>query len=243
MPGEPLHFQVTPIAYVHSCFTGQFAIPRQAGLAPNATATIHFVPPFGDPAAFTGLHHCSHLWLQFVFHLNKHANWQPRVRPPRLGGNRTLGVFATRSPYRPNALGLSCVRLEAITEVAGQVVLEVSGVDLVDGTPVVDIKPYLPYADAIAAENHFAPAPPAACTVVLTEAAVHACNTYLAQTGRDLERLIVEVLQQDPRPAYHQAAREYGFTLWDRDVRWRAHPDGNEPWLEVLAVLPLGCDR
>ena len=147
-----------PVAVVHSCFAEKFAIPRQPLLAPAATATLELLPPYDQPEALEGLEGVSHLWLLFVFHAAGHGSKHLRVRPPRLGGNQRIGVFASRAPHRPNPIGQSVVRLEGIVD--GRLLL--SGVDLLDGTPVLDIKPYVPYADAIGdAHNSLAPAPPA----------------------------------------------------------------------------------
>ena len=169
-----------------------------------------------------GLEGFSHLWLVFVFHGVPAGRWQPTVRPPRLGGNRRLGVFATRSPFRPNAIGLSAVALDRIAIDAGCVVLHLSGVDLLDGTPVLDIKPYLPYADCIPnATSGFAPERPASeLAVEFSPAATAFCATW--PTG-DLRELIVQILRQDPRPAYERtdpAPKRYGMKLYDCNVRW-----------------------
>ncbi len=142
-------FRFAPIGIVRSCFREKFGIPRQPGLAPAARATLELLPPHNQPAAVRGLEDFSHVWLVFVFHGVPASRWQPTVRPPRLGGNRRLGVFATRSPFRPNPIGLSVVALDRIVTGQGRVALHLSGVDVLDGTPVLDIKPYLPYADRV----------------------------------------------------------------------------------------------
>ena len=139
---------VDVIAHIRTDLTDKFGVPRQSGLVPELGGTIVLEPPYRNPDALRGLEGFSHLWLIFQFHRAVRAEWSPTVRPPRLGGNRRMGVFATRSPFRPNAIGLSCVKLEEVRldEKLGPV-LYVSGADLVDGTPILDIKPYLPYAD------------------------------------------------------------------------------------------------
>ena len=136
------------IAHIRTDLPEKFGVPRQSGLVPQLRGTVVFEPAYRNPDALRGLEGFSHLWLIFRFHRAMREGWSPTVRPPRLGGNRRMGVFATRSPFRPNAIGLSCVKLEAVRpdEKLGTV-LEVSGADLVDGTPILDIKPYLPYAD------------------------------------------------------------------------------------------------
>jgi tRNA-Thr(GGU) m(6)t(6)A37 methyltransferase TsaA len=213
----------TPVAYVESPFTEKFGVPRQSGLIADARGALRFVPPYNVPEAFDGLAGCSHLWLLFVFHQNPHRGWKPRVRPPRMGGNRRLGVFASRSGFRPNPVGLSVVRLEELHCSKGDCSLQVAGLDLVDGTPVLDVKPYLPYADAIAsATNRFAPAAPRRVLSVVFSAEV---RQQLHQQHPDgaLRRLIEDALALDPRPAYRQGevAGEYAMKLMHLDVRWR----------------------
>lgn len=223
------------IGTVHSCYTEKFGIPRQSGLAPAARATIEFFPPYGAPDAFTGLEQSSHIWLEFIFHRFKPAPFRPRVRPPRLGGNRTLGVFATRSPNRPNRLGLSVVRLDRIEIHRGQVRLHISDHDLLDGTPVLDVKPYIPYADALAhATNHLAPEPPARLAVRFSPDAARACRIHSKRLGQDLTGLITQLLAQDPRPQYQKPdpARRYAMALLDIDIAWR-YEAGNQP-LEIV---------
>ena len=137
-----------PVARIRTEFPGKFGVPRQAGLVPELRGRVVFEPPFRSPEALRGMDGFSHLWLIWVFSENKEAGWSPTVRPPRLGGNQRVGVFATRSPFRPNPIGLSCVKLEGVDlSTPDGPVLFVSGADLVDGTPILDIKPYLPYAD------------------------------------------------------------------------------------------------
>ena len=215
----------TPIGVIHSCFGEKFGIPRQAGLAPAARATLELSPPYAMPEAVRGLEEFSHLWLIFVFHGIPSGQWQPTVRPPRLGGHQRMGVFATRSPFRPNPMGLSAVRLERIAINRGRVTLHLSGVDLLDGTPVLDIKPYLPYADGLpdAGGGFAAQAPDAGLTVEFSPEAEAVCAVW---PGGGLRELIVQVLSQDPRPAYERgaaAAQSYGMRLHDREVQWTMH--------------------
>ena len=149
------------IARVHSDFSSKFGVPRQSGLVEDLESTLVFEPEFRSEDALRGLEDFSHLWLVWVFHQAARGEWSPTVRPPRLGGNARLGVFATRSPFRPNPIALSAVRLAGVERTAGQgTVLRLRGADLVDGTPVLDIKPYLPYADCVpGALGGFAAAP------------------------------------------------------------------------------------
>ena len=223
-----------PIAIVRSPFGEKFGIPRQPGLAPHAVGEVRLLEPYADPAMLQGLASFSHIWLLFQFHRCVAQGWRPRVRPPRLGGNTEVGVWASRSPFRPNFLGMSVVRLlEVIPTPAAR--LRVAGLDLLDGTPVVDIKPYLTYADAVAgASAGYAPAaPPVERHVVFREQA----ENDLAGVADPvwLRALIVEVLSLDPRPAYRHeepAGRIYGMLLAGCDVRWQV--DGET--VHVIAV-------
>lgn len=215
---------IAPIGFVHSCFKEKFGIPRQPGLVPSSRGYIQMLPPFDQEAAFLGLEECSHIWLQFVFHKNsQNNNWRATVRPPRLGGNQSIGVFASRSPYRPNGLGLSVVQYLGIERRSGVLRVNIAGLDLLDETPVLDIKPYVPYVDKVEdAHNAFAQAMPAVLPVQFSAKAQAQCEQLPLYGGINLQQLIVEVLQQDPRPAYHQVsdAREYGCLLHDWNVRW-----------------------
>ncbi|MCD8547119.1 MAG: tRNA (N6-threonylcarbamoyladenosine(37)-N6)-methyltransferase TrmO [Aeromonadaceae bacterium] len=229
--------QLQAVGRIHSPYQEKFSVPRQPGLVTAARSRLQLLPPFDDPLTLEGITQFSHLWLIFVFHECLAQGWQPRVRPPRLGGNQKVGVFATRSPFRPNGLGLSVVRLLGVTQDAEGLWLELEGADLVDGTPVVDIKPYVPFADSLPqADGGFAPAPPATREVIFTPAA----QVQLAQ-ARDrypeLKPFLIQVLSQDPRPAYKQLAedpKEYGVHLYDYNVRWQVQ-DGR---IQVLAIDP-----
>ena len=233
-------FSFTPIGVVRSCFTDKFGIPRQSGLAPAATAVLEFDPPFDQPDAFTGLEQCSHIWVEFVFHAFKAGAFTPRVRPPRLGGNKTLGVFATRSPNRPNRLGLSVVALDKIEITGGRVRLHISGHDLLDGTPIVDIKPYVPYADALAhATNSIAREPPPTLAVSFSEQAAGACDEHSERLSQNLGALIEQLLAQDPRPQYQtpDPARRYAMALLDLDIAWHYHSDADRLRIEVVNIV------
>lgn len=234
-----MDFTFPAIGIVHSCFKEKFGIPRQPGLAPLAEAEIEILPPFDDLHAFDGLEGATHLWVQFVFHANKRGEWKARIKPPRLGGNKTLGVFATRSPTRPAPIGLSVVRLRGIIQRGGKVFVRISGVDLLEGTPVLDIKPYVPYVDCVlAAENTFAPEPPAPIAVDIPADLMAFCIAYWKNTGTDLAGLLTQVLQQDPRPQYQQPDPEriYGMKLLDLDVRWRYSPVSPGYSIQVIAI-------
>ena len=224
--------ELHPIGIVYSCFKGKFGVPRQPALAPSACACLELLPPYNRADAVQGLEQVSHVWLQFIFHQSPVSS-SPKVRPPRLGGNQRVGVFATRSPVRPNALGLSVVRLDRIEVEAGSVRLWLSGVDLIDGTPVVDIKPYLPYVDAVHdAENRLAPAAPEALSVQIPPS---------LDLSAPVAQLVREVLAQDPRPAYQQPepTRIYGMHLLDYNLQWRYIIEQGETSIEVVALTRL----
>lgn len=228
-------FTLTPIGYVESDYPDKFGIPRQPGLAPAADANLVLTPPFDDPLTVRGLEAFSHLWISFIFHQSP-TRWTPLVRPPRLGGNRKVGVFASRSTHRPNRQGLSLVELVSIDLREG-VRLKLKGADLVSGTPVVDIKPYLPWAEALPdARSGFAPEAPALLTVTFTPQALKSLVGRPDSTA--LHTLIEQVLAQDPRPAYqrdHATPRLYGVRLRDVDVKFR--PLQNDATtLEVVAI-------
>lgn len=208
---------IKPVGRVISCFEEKFGVPRQPRLVPSSFGAIELVAPWNTQDAVDGLEAVSHLWVQFGFHLSPPAK-SAKVRPPRLGGNRKLGVFASRSPVRPNGLGLSVVKLEALEISPEGVRLRISGHDLVDGTPVYDIKPYLPYADVIAeAVNPIAPAAPSQIPVD---------GVDVLGLPLHLQQLVFEVLRQDPRPAYQKPdpARVYGMRLAGGNLQWRYLP-------------------
>ena len=205
------------VARIHSDFPEKFGIPRQSGLVPALRARIVFEPAFRNEDALRGIEGFSHLWLIWQFSAAVRDTWSPTVRPPRLGGNERVGVFATRSPFRPNAIGLSCVRLEGVRREEGLgTVLLVSGADLMDGTPIYDIKPYLPYADAHPeALGGFAPAPKETIAVD--------CPPELLQKLPEGQRAaLTGVLAQDPRPPYQDdPERVYGMSFGGFAVRFR----------------------
>jgi len=229
-------FSIEPIGVLRSPFGEKFGTPRQAGLVDEAIAEIELFAPFGAPETLDGLAGFSHLWLMFIFDRSLGQGWRPRVRPPRLGGNREVGVWASRAPFRPNPLGLSVVRLVEV--LTGPVTrLKVAGVDMTDGTPIVDIKPYVPYADSIpGARGGFAEAPPPAALQVRFAPDL---RDWLGERDPDgsLRDLIVAVVALDPRPAYRRGAepgRVYGSRLAGHDVRWRV----GEDVAEVVAIEP-----
>ena len=219
---------VKVIARIRSDFPEKFGIPRQSGLVPELRAKVVFEPEFCSADALRGIEGFSHLWLIWQFSAAVRDTWSPTVRPPRLGGNERVGVFATRSPFRPNAVGLSCVRLEGVRHEDGLGdVLIVSGADLMDGTPIYDVKPYLPYADAYPeALGGFAPSPKETI-------AVDCPPELLAKLPEGRREALLGVLAQDPRPQYqHDSERVYGMSFGGWDVKFRVRGET----LEVLSL-------
>jgi tRNA-Thr(GGU) m(6)t(6)A37 methyltransferase TsaA len=230
-----MNYSFAPVGIIHSPFREKFGVPRQPLLVPEAKARLELLAPYDRLEALHGLEVFSHVWLTFVFHEALREQWQPMVRPPRLGGNRRVGVFASRSPFRPNPIGLSVVGLEGITSEEGRVELQLYGIDLLDGTPVLDIKPYIPYVDAVPeAKGGYASAAPQACLVVRFSDRAEGQLGQMADAD-GLRQLITGLLQTDPRPAYTgngQPDRVYGFRLYDFDLKWSVSGDV----VEVLAL-------
>lgn len=223
--------ELKQIAHICSPFPTKFGIPRQSGLVDALRATVVFEPEFRNADALRGLEGFSHLWLIWEFSEARRDGWSPTVRPPRLGGNARMGVFATRSPFRPNPLGLSCVRLEGIRhDAALGTVLDVSGADLMDGTPIYDVKPYLPYADCKPeAVGGFAASGEGR---LLT---VRADETLLAGLPARTREALLGVLAHDPRPSYqNDPDRVYGMAFGGCEVRFSV--DGET--LTVRSVAP-----
>lgn len=224
---------VSPVGFVRSCFKEKFAIPRQPQLAPAARGVVELVAPFNNGEAVQGLEQVSHVWLVFLFHQALEDKPRLKVRPPRLGGNTSMGVFATRATHRPNGIGQSVVRLDKVEASK----LWVSGIDLLDGTPVLDIKPYVPYADIIAgARNQMASAAPELIAVQWHDTALYSAREQGQRLGEPLVELIEQCLAQDPRPAYQVPTpeRQYGVRLWDVEVRWHYPEPGLIRVLEVV---------
>ena len=199
-----------PIAYIHNAFKSKFAVPRQSGLN-SALSEVVMESSYSDPEAFRGLEAFSHIWLIWQFSENLRDGFSPTVRPPRLGGNARVGVFASRSPFRPNSLGLSCVELVSVNK--GY--LTVRGADLMDGTPIFDIKPYIPYADCIPeAKEGWASSPSDLLEVSFSD--------EVASLLSEAEKAeLCSILQNDPRPAYQDDPdRIYGFAYGNREIRF-----------------------
>ena len=218
---------IEPIAYFHSPFTGKFGIPRQSGIVSSLRGEIRFTDRYRNVDAVRGMDGFDYLWLVWGFSANREqASWQPVVRPPRLGGNKAMGVFATRSPYRPNPLGLSSVRIESIDmDCAGAPVIHVLGADLMDGTPIYDIKPYVTYADSHPeARSGFVDSKAwTELKVVVTDEAEASLARLLPQESVAALR---DVLAQDPRPQYqNDPGKVYGMAYEGLDVHFRVEED------------------
>lgn len=208
---------IRPIAYMKSDFPTKFGIPRQSGLVESLRSTIVFEPEYRNPDALRGLEDFSHIWLIWQFSEAVRTDWTPTVRPPRLGGNTRMGVFATRSPFRPNSLGLSCVKIIGIEQTSENgTVIHVAGADLMDGTPIFDIKPYIPYGD---------------CHPEALGGFTSTAGDFLLQVDfpqelldllpKDKQEAALELLSHDPRPSYQaQANRVYGLSFAGFDIRF-----------------------
>lgn len=218
------------IARMYNGFREKFGVPRQSGLVPEIVSRVVMEEKYSVPEAFRGIDMYSHLWLLWEFHQADREAWRPTVRPPRLGGNTRMGVFATRSPYRPNKIGLTVVQLKRVAVEDGRVVLYVAGADMMDGTPIVDIKPYIPYADSV----------PEASEGFTQQTKEHRLQVQFPETLQALVppedvSAILGMLAQDPRPAYqHDPERIYGAPYGQVDIRFRVQGET----LEVVDVFP-----
>ncbi|MBQ2580082.1 MAG: tRNA (N6-threonylcarbamoyladenosine(37)-N6)-methyltransferase TrmO [Ruminococcus sp.] len=209
--------EIKAIGFIKSDFPTKFGIPRQSGLCKNLTSQIVFLPQYSDENAFRGIEQFSHLWVIWGFSDSVCEKFSPTVRPPRLGGNERTGVFATRSPFRPNPLGLSCVKLERVIKQQDRIVLEISGADMKDGTPVFDVKPYIPYADCISsAQGGFAQ------QHSTDRLRVEFAGELLQKIPEQKRDALIEVLSLDPRPAYQDDTdRTYGFEFAGFEIKFR----------------------
>ena len=221
---------IQPIAHIRSDFQEKFGIPRQSGRAPSLLSKIVFTPEYRIPEALREIDGFSHLWLLFDFSLTRGEGWNPTVRPPRLGGNKRVGVFASRSPFRPNHIGLSCVKLVGIEHSANEGdILLISGADLLDGTPIFDIKPYLPFADCIqgatagyASQGEY------------HQLEVQIPDGLLQKIPQDKRQGLLECLADDPRPAYKdEPTRVYGMAFGGLEIKFTV----NESVLTVVDIL------
>ena len=225
------HTKIKPIAHIYNDYKTKFAIPRQSGICQKVMSEIVFEKEFRDDHAIRGIEEFSHLWLIWHFSESEEAEFRPTVRPPRLGGNKRVGVFATRSPFRPNPIGLSCVKLEAVEKRAGKgTVIIVSGADLKDGTPIFDIKPYLTISD-----SH----PEAVCgfsdRVKDYKLKVDFPDSLKNKIAPEKADAIFSILEGDPRPSYHNAPdRIYGFEFGEYEIKFSVEN-------EVLTVIDVIC--
>ena len=213
--------EIKPIAHIRNDYKEKFGIPRQSGLVRAALSQIVFEPEFRDSNAVRGMEGYSHLWLIWHFSENAEAGWSPTVRPPRLGGNVRMGVFATRSPFRPNPIGLSCAEFDRVEQTEEGPVIYVKGADLMDGTPILDIKPYVPYAD-----SHPEALSGFAGDVFEHRMKVDIPDEILEQIPEEKREAVFEMLAQDPRPGYQRdPERIYGIEYGDCNIRFRAEDD------------------
>ena len=224
--------EIEPIAYISTDFPGKFGIPRQSGVVPTLRGRIVFCPKFRNPDALRGIEGFSHLWIIWQFSANKSAGWQPMVRPPRLGGNRQVGVFASRSPFRPNGLGLSAVEVEKVEWDTPQgPVIHVLGADLMDGTPIFDIKPYVTYADSI----------PQAKSGFVDEVEFNRLTVVFPEQLRqkfspEQVETLIQVLENDPRPSVQaDTDKIFGMPFAGHDVRFRVE----DSVLTVVDIVKL----
>lgn len=227
--------EIKQIAYIRTDFSSKFGIPRQSGLVDELEATIVFEPEYRNPDALRGIEEYSHLWLIWQFSECADKPWSPTVRPPRLGGNKRMGVFATRSPFRPNSLGLSSVKLIGVEQTENDgFVLRVAGADLLDGTPIFDIKPYLAYVDSHPeASNGFALDEKSGSVKVEIE------NSLLEIIPEKKRNALIAVLAQDPRPGYQDdSERIYGIEFAGFDVRFTV----SENKLKVVEIKKYGAE-
>lgn len=211
---------LTPIGILRSPYQEKFGVPRQPNLATLAKGEVHLLSPFNNPDCVRGLEQFSHLWLLFIFNHTSEQGWHNMVRPPRLGGNEKIGVFASRSTFRPNPIGLSAVELHDIINIQGQIILKLGSVDIVDQTPIIDIKPYIPYSDSYPeAQAGYANNKPA----LLLNVQFSKTADEQLKNMPEFKALIIQVVSQDPRPAYKQKStkrQEFGITLHHANIRF-----------------------
>lgn len=215
-------YSLEPIGYIESPYKEKFAVPRQPSLVLSATSRVRLTGEANCPESLRGIEQFSHVWLLFLFDQNLVQGWKPTVRPPRLGGNERIGVFASRATFRPNGIGMSAVEVKGVTQKGEQMYLDLGNVDLVDGTPIVDIKPYIPYSDSIVdAQGGYAEEEPETAEVYFSPQA----ESFLSKrVNHNIEKQVIsQVLAQDPRPAYKKNkpdSKEYAVNLFDMNVKF-----------------------
>ncbi len=229
-------YQIQAIGVIHSPYKEKFGTPRQSGLI-SVQSKIELFSPYNQIEAFKEIEGFSHIWVNFIFHQALGSQWKPQVRPPRLGGNKKVGVFASRSPFRPNNLGQSVVRLVGIEQKPKSLTVVIEGGDLIDGTPIVDIKPYIPYVDSIPnASGGFADKSPEAKLQVSFSTEAKQQLAAIAD-HQEFKQFLEQVLSLDPRPAYKNSGdtQEYGLNLGDYNIRWKV----SELRIQVMSILPI----
>ncbi|NLS13140.1 tRNA (N6-threonylcarbamoyladenosine(37)-N6)-methyltransferase TrmO [Vibrio sp. SM6] len=223
-----VNYSINPIGHIESPYKEKFAVPRQPRLVPAATSRVKLVGAANNLESVRGIEQFSHLWLLFLFDQNLTAGWKPTVRPPRLGGNERIGVFASRATFRPNGIGMSAVELHSVTKTGDQIYLDLGGVDLVDGTPILDIKPYIPYSDAIVqASGGYADSEPETLSVTWQGEALAMLERQANYTHQ--RAVIEQVLALDPRPAYKKGRhdpKQYAVRLFDLNVKFTVDETG-----------------
>ena len=229
------------IGRVNSPYKEKFAIPRQPGLVSAAKGTITLIGDANNSELVRELAQFSHIWVLFIFHGTQEQGWKPLVRPPRLGGNKKIGVLATRSTFRPNPIGMSVVKLDRVNIENKQVTLHISAIDLLDKTPIVDIKPYVPYSDSIPHANAgFAQTQPSANLQITFSQQAQITLTKYSNSFPDLALFIEQVLAQDPRPAYKQGKSDdkiYGMNLYDFNIQWKMLDFENSEITQITRLL------
>lgn len=230
-------FSFDTIAVIHSCYKEKFAIPRQAGLVTASTASIELCSPYNEIEATRGLEDFSHLWLSFIFHRHIGKGWSPVVKPPRLNGKQGIGVFATRASFRPNPIGLSLVEIDSIEQRGEQVFIHVKGADLLDKTPIIDIKPYIPYSDSIPdARGGFTEhVKEQLFNVIFSEKANKECR-IASKKHPEIRLFIQQLLSLDHRPYYlKHVEKSYSTKVYDYDLKWVI--DNNQ--VRVVSLFPV----
>jgi tRNA-Thr(GGU) m(6)t(6)A37 methyltransferase TsaA len=232
-----MQFSFDAIGVVHSCYKDKFAIPRQAGLVTASTATIELIPPFNQYEATRGLEDFSHIWLTFVFHRHVGQGWNAVVKPPRLDGKQRFGVFATRASFRPNPIGMSIVKLNFIEQQDDRVLIHVNGADLLDQTPVLDIKPYVPYSDMITdAKGGFTDSVKEELfQVIFSDDAVRDCEAAKS-IHPEIEEFIRQLLSLDHRAYFYKKIKKiYSTRIYDFDLKWSI----DEKQVQVISLKPV----
>jgi len=231
-----MQYTFDTIGIVHSCYKDKFAIPRQAGLVTASTASIELLPPYNDIEITRGLEDFSHLWLSFIFHKHVDKGWNTTVKPPRLDGKQRFGVFATRASFRPNPIGLSLVELDSIEQKNGRLFIHIKGADLMDQTPIIDIKPYVPYSDSI-------PDAKGGFTDQIKEQKLHICFSPEAENDCQkaekkypkIKEFISQLLALDHRAYYYKKIDKiYSTKVYDFDLKWKI----NDSKVDVISLKP-----